>query len=640
MKLIAYVASILFLCLPDTSNAQTNPALDNYLGDVYKRHIIPGFAVVVVKKGQMVYSRGYGVESVGSKRPFTSQTVSPIGSLTKSMTTMAMMQLVEEKKVELDKPVSLYLPWFRTANRERSDKITVRMLLNNTSGLYSNSSSESDDATDNSLDNLVRSLSSTFLTREPGISYQYSNAGFSVAGLIISKVSGMPYQQYVHDKIFRPLKMFHTSTDPKDFGKLKSISGHYYGIDKAIASDKDNNIKSDGYIPAGSLMCSSAEDLGKYLISLINSGKDNFLSVQARNEMWEENISFPGVTKEDGGDGKIFSYGLGWMISEIEGRKMIHHGGSTGKASSFTAFDQQNETAASILWNVDLSFINKYSYPTEINIINNIMRLASGLPTSEYGMPKIKDPTINTYLLNDTLLNHYEGDYKLKSENVVFLYAGAALQIRKSGNGLECSIYRDKQVLNQFMIDFVNEALAVSRNIAIPAQLRFRLSPEGNVSGLFFGDMEFILVDKIAGSRYKTVFSTDKKISFQLPGDWQINWQKNLFIAQSSDGHVQLRGCIGNEVKNPVCDSNFKSQLTGFSSKESGLRHSENFGNNQWHQKSFVWKSNSEVSQVITMQSRIENNSVFVVLITREGELTTNIQDVANFLLNSIRVHE
>ena len=640
MKSIVKIAILLLLVQGNRANAQNNPALDGYLSAVYKDHIIPGFAVVVVKKGEIIFSKGYGVESLGVDKPFTPKTVCAVGSLTKSMTAMAMMQLVEQKKVELNKPVTHYLPWFRTANKERSDKITVRMLLNNTSGLYSGSSSQSDDIKENSLENLVRSLASTYLTREPGIAYEYSNAGFSVAGLIISKVTGMFYQQYMHDKVFQPLKMFHTSTDPKDFEKLKTINGHYYGNHKAIAAVQENNVESNGYTPAGSLMYSSTEDLGKYLIALMNTGKDEIISIQSRNEMWKPNISFPGITKEDGGDAIPFSYGLGWMISSIEGRRIIHHGGSTGKMSSFTMIDPQNETSASILLNVDLTFINKYAYPTEITIINNIMRLATGLPISKYGIPTVKDPTINNYILNDTRADQYTGEYQLKSENVIFLYAGADMQIRKSGNQVECVISRGNQIINQFTLDFINEALAVSRNIASPVQLRFKLDPEGRVSGLFFGDMEFIRQDEKIGARFTTIFSTDNKFSFKLPIDWKITWNKNYFNAQNYNGSIQMKGYIRKEAKSASMETIMDEVLDSCLIKERGILHSEKFGKYQWKEKSFLCSINNSVKQVIAIQSMIESNNIYMILITREGELTTNIQDIANYLLNSIRVRE
>jgi CubicO group peptidase (beta-lactamase class C family) len=213
-----------------SSNVQgQQKQLDVYLDNVYRDHVMPGFSVIVVKKDKVVYSGNFGVEKAGQSKRFTGQTVCGIGSLTKSFTALAMMQLAEEKKLDLNKPVVAYLPWFRTANPEWSSEITLRMLLNNTSGLAGGVVSEND-FSDESLENMVRSLTGIFLTREPGTSYEYSNTGFSVAGLIVSKVSGMTYATYVERNIFSPLEMFSTSTDPALFEGLHAIEGHGFGI--------------------------------------------------------------------------------------------------------------------------------------------------------------------------------------------------------------------------------------------------------------------------------------------------------------------------------------------------------------------------------------------------------------------------
>jgi CubicO group peptidase (beta-lactamase class C family) len=640
MNSIAKITLLVLLFLESDARAQSLEGLNKYLSDLFKHDIIPGFSVVVVQKGKIIYSKGYGVEIAGSKKPFTPKTVCAIGSLTKSMTAMAMMQLVDQGKVDLDRPVIHYLPWFQTANKERSDKITVRMLLDNSSGLYSASASQGNDSAEYGLENMVRSLASTFLTREPGLAYQYSNVGFSVAGLIISKVSGMPYRQFMHEKIFLPLKMIHTSTDPEDFIKLNAINGHYFGIKAAIPAEQELNKDLNGYTPAGSLMCSSAEDLGKYLLTLMNAGSSSVLSLRSRNEMWKQLISFPGLIREDGGDGKPFSYGLGWMISAIEGRTLIHHGGSTGKMSSFTVIDPENEIAASIVMNVDLTFINKYAFPTAFNIINNIIRIASGLSVSNYGIPTIKDPTLNDYTLNDKLSGRYIGDFELKSENVVFLFAGSEMQIRKSKNNLlECIIHRGDQIIDQFTLDFVNEVQAESRNIAMSTEVRFKINPGGKTTGLYFGDMEFIRKDEMKALPYSTIISPDKNMSFSLPKAWKIDWQKKHFTAQSPDGLLKLKGFVTNIEKGITPKSILDELLDPYSVKESGLQHYESFAKLRWMEKSFLCTINNRKKQIIVLQAIIGKNNFCMVLINEDGDLTTSIQSIVNPLLNSIKVY-
>ena len=177
----------------------------------------------------------------------------------------------EEQKIDLDQPVVTYLPWFRTANKSLSDKITVRMLINNTSGLRS-PQVRNREVSDKAIENLVRSFESVYLNNEPGTSYEYSNEGFALAGLLIQEVSGMPYDQYLEEFIFNPLEMNRIINDPDEFSKLDVLYGHYHGISGAIPVHSEDNLLKE-FAPAGSMMRSSAKDLGNYLLALLNDGK-------------------------------------------------------------------------------------------------------------------------------------------------------------------------------------------------------------------------------------------------------------------------------------------------------------------------------------------------------------------------------
>ena len=178
MKKIIVIAELVFMMLASL-NGQEN-RIDDYLTTLYKTHVIPGFSVVVVKNDQISFVKGYGVEYAGGNKAMTSQTSTAIGSLTKSITALAIMQLVEKGKIELDAQVIKYLPWFHTANKEMSDKITVRMLLNNTSGLVA-PTIRNKDISEKASEYLVRSMESVYLTLEPGSRYEYSNDGFKKA---------------------------------------------------------------------------------------------------------------------------------------------------------------------------------------------------------------------------------------------------------------------------------------------------------------------------------------------------------------------------------------------------------------------------------------------------------------------------
>ncbi|HEX8538934.1 MAG TPA: serine hydrolase domain-containing protein, partial [Cystobacter sp.] len=148
---------------------------------------IPGLSLVILQGGQPVCIKGYGLANVEKHQPMTPNTLVSIGSTTKAMTALALMQQVEAGAVDLDAPVTRYLPWFRTADGLQ-DQILVKHLLSHTSGLP-NGMSWDGDHDDKALERMVRSLAEAKLQFTPGQQEAYSNDGLAVAGLIVQTVA-------------------------------------------------------------------------------------------------------------------------------------------------------------------------------------------------------------------------------------------------------------------------------------------------------------------------------------------------------------------------------------------------------------------------------------------------------------------
>ena len=166
---------------------------------------IPGLSLGIVRDGQIVHEQGFG-EADESGQPSRPRTVI-IGSLTKSFTAMAIMQLVEAGQVDLDAPVQDYLPWFRVADEAASGQITVRHLLNQTSGISPKTGKTyqgNGDLSDQALKRAVRKLGTVELTEPVGSTFQYSTVNYAVLGLIVQEVSGQSYENYVQQRIFTP----------------------------------------------------------------------------------------------------------------------------------------------------------------------------------------------------------------------------------------------------------------------------------------------------------------------------------------------------------------------------------------------------------------------------------------------------
>ncbi len=185
--------------------------LDSYITTAMHRYNVPGIALALTQGDRITYSQGYGTS--GDGRSVTTDMPFYIGSQSKSFTAVAIMQLVEQGKLKLDAPVQIYLPWFRVADEQASGQITIRNLLQHTSGL-SESGYVEHFPPDTSLETIVRDLVHAHLTAPVGTKMQYFNPGYSTLGLLIETVSGQSYGEFLSEHIFVPLKMGHSFTDP------------------------------------------------------------------------------------------------------------------------------------------------------------------------------------------------------------------------------------------------------------------------------------------------------------------------------------------------------------------------------------------------------------------------------------------
>ena len=184
------------------------------------------------------------------------------------------MQLVEAGKIELDAPVQRYLPWFRVADPQASAQMTVRHLLNQTSGLPTVAWSELaladfDDRPD-ATERQVRALSTLKLTRPVGSKCEYSNLNYNILGLIVEAASGESYADYIQNHIFNPLEMRHSYTSKAEAKQNGLAMGHRHWF--SLPFPAPNLPIPHGSLPSGQLI-SSAEDMAHYLIAHLNGGR-------------------------------------------------------------------------------------------------------------------------------------------------------------------------------------------------------------------------------------------------------------------------------------------------------------------------------------------------------------------------------
>jgi CubicO group peptidase (beta-lactamase class C family) len=294
-------------------------AIDTYVREQVNRLGVPGIALGIVQEGQIAHLQGFGVTD-SSGRAVTPQTPFFLGSVTKSFTALAVMQLVEAGKIDLDAPVQAYLPWFEVADRGAATRITVRDLLNQTTGL-STKSGNSLWASGQGLEEVVRGFDRVQLTQPVGTVFQYSNLNFMIAGLIVEEVSGLSYDGYVSRHIFAPLGMDHSHTARADALADGLAREHYYMFGRVFEL---KGPQPPANLAAGALIA-SAEDMTHYMIAQLNEGHYGNISILSPQGIAE--LHAPAVSSADEA-----YYGMGWSIGTRKGTPLVWHSGDDGRS--------------------------------------------------------------------------------------------------------------------------------------------------------------------------------------------------------------------------------------------------------------------------------------------------------------------
>ncbi|MCB0912844.1 MAG: beta-lactamase family protein [Propionibacteriaceae bacterium] len=293
---------------------------------------VPGLAWAVVAHGEVASVGTRGVVRMGSAERVAPDTPFVIGSISKSFTALAVMQLVEAGRIDLDTAVSHYLDRF---SAQPAGTATIRQLLTHTSGystLQGNASHTDVGGGPDELARRVDRLSGEALAHPPGEAWEYSNANYLVLGRLIEVVSGQDYQAYVTAHILEPLGMRHSFVSDGQV-HLAMATGHtpWFGTRRPLA----DNATSRGMAPAGGVVASAA-DLARYLQVMMN-GTDDVLSADGKAAMM----------RPAGGTSPF--YGFGWFVDA--GRGTVWHSGSTPGFESLATMLPDEREAVVVLVN-------------------------------------------------------------------------------------------------------------------------------------------------------------------------------------------------------------------------------------------------------------------------------------------------
>lgn len=274
----------------------------------------PGVAVLVIEDTQILHAQGYGLSNIDTQTPITPETVFDLASVSKQMTAIAVLKLMEQGQLDLEAPISEYLPEFIDANPD--NPVVILDLLHHTSGLadYTGDAWNGSDAefANLNLEAHLTWLNDQDILAEPGVAYEYNNSGYALLALIVQRVSGQPFATFMATEIFQPLGMASTQVY-RQLGQTvpNQATGYIvYNSDAIEPSSLPSVIAGDGNV------FSSIIDLAQYDIAL---RQNQILSEQTLALAFTPGRFADGSSIDDGGEG----YGMGWQIAA----DYVHHGG-------------------------------------------------------------------------------------------------------------------------------------------------------------------------------------------------------------------------------------------------------------------------------------------------------------------------
>lgn len=340
-RILRTAFAALSLAAAGAAGAAPPPDLDARVRSVIAEYGVPGMAVAIVEDGVAVHAKGYGVRRLGASDPVDADTIFPTGSTGKAVTAAALAVLVDEGRIGWDDKVIEHMPWFQMYDPWVTREITVRDLLVHRSGLglgagdllFVPRASISRAET-------VRRLRYIKPATSFRSGYAYDNILYAVAGQLIEEVSGMSWEDFVRERVFKPTGMsVSTSSDAQRFATANRVQPHaridgpMRGIGRQGVLDERDALGSNA-APAGGLS-SSANDMARWLALQLARGSlpegKRLFSEESSRQMWTPQVHIPiSPLPEPIADAtpQFSSYALGWTVRDYRGVRILEHGGA------------------------------------------------------------------------------------------------------------------------------------------------------------------------------------------------------------------------------------------------------------------------------------------------------------------------
>ena len=463
--------------------------LDTFINRMLKEYHVVGCAVAVVEKNKIILIKGFGFRDLDKKLPVTEETLFAIGSCTKAFTASLLGILVQENKLDLDKPVIGYMPELRFFNDGLSEQVTPRDMMSHRTGLPRHDYSwYGSMAGRDSLVRRIRFFEPSAALRER---WQYNNFMFLAQGSLAEKLTGKKWESLISEKIFIPLGM--SSSSPyitvMETG-TNSSKGYRVKNDSIIVPMKYMNIDAMG--PAGSIN-SNVNDMAKWVTTWVNGGKYNgkeiIPSSYVTQAISSQMVISAALPTPETPDVQFSNYGLAWFLSSYRGHYRVEHGGNIDGFSASTSFfpsdsigivvltNQNGSALPSLIRNMISDKMLKLPYRNWDNIIKS--QIAKG---KQAAATRQNSDSLNRKL--GTKPSHSLTDY----EGVYNSDGYGSIKIARTGDSLTAAFNRLTLRLRHYHYDIFN-AFVLNDSSQVedgqePQKFRFEMNNKGDIETL------------------------------------------------------------------------------------------------------------------------------------------------------------
>jgi CubicO group peptidase (beta-lactamase class C family) len=325
-------------------NAKNYAEIETFLQSLIDTNGIPGISVAITVGEDVLYSNSFGVTNTDTKVKLQPKHTFHIASISKTFSATAVMQLYEKGKIDINKTLITYLPYFKLKD-ERYKDITIKQMLNHTSGMpdvddYEWSKAISDEG---AAERNTRSLRDSVLISKPGTEYHYSNIAFDIIADLIAKVSGMPFEKYVKENILIPLDMKESSFYYPEIKKTLRTSPHIGNPPKVLSVYPYNRM----HAPSSTLNTNVLEMAHWAIANMYNGKYKNTQILSPQTHLMMMTPTFQ-TNKE-----RNISIGLSWFMYPYKGITNYEHGGSDDGYRSLLTIIPEKKIGIIILSNIE-----------------------------------------------------------------------------------------------------------------------------------------------------------------------------------------------------------------------------------------------------------------------------------------------